>query len=325
MKTLAKSGTAVVICALLMANPALAHSFDENRTETKTHHRSAEFSRQALMMGQVFFRLSLDRLGRWLALRSRWQISTALTPREFVDVLRAKERLRQPLSEEEIDHLHHLWISHQFPNEQEVYFGLLARQRLTHPTLASKFALYWAELQLQMGQWVASIEDLSKHGITPVSLQLDGELREVMGIGHGARTLDEFITLLKKSGIRTLVDVRSRPQSRFRPWFNRKALTAALAENDIEYLWEGEFLGGKLPELNGDFARYMREDPEGRFTQGMEKLLAILRARSTPVGILCSETKLEDCHRRFILEHLKDHWGTGRPVTSFNQNLRTAA
>ena len=69
----------------------------------------------------------------------------------------------------------------------------------------------------------------------------------VYTIGHSRHSLDTFAGLLKKHAIQVLIDVRSRPQSRWVPWFNQRALETAIPKLGIEYQWAGDHLGG-LPD-----------------------------------------------------------------------------
>ena len=65
----------------------------------------------------------------------------------------------------------------------------------------------------------------------------------VYTIGHSNQSLDEFVALLMKQSITLLIDVRSKPRSRF-PHFNRKALEKRLPDHHIKYLYLGDHLGG---------------------------------------------------------------------------------
>lgn len=58
-------------------------------------------------------------------------------------------------------------------------------------------------------------------------------------IGHGSRTAEEFVTLLREAGIRRLADVRAQPASRRYPHFCRHALDRLLMAERIRYVWEG--------------------------------------------------------------------------------------
>ena len=162
-------------------------------------------------------------------------------------------------------------------------------------------------------------ENLANEGVTRVPITLEGVSHEVIGVGHSNRSLADFLTLLKRAGIRTIVDVRTNPISQYNPHFNRKALEEALRRNNITYRWEGELLGGKLPEYNGDFQKYMQEDSHGRFTTGINRLLAIIRSDANPIGILCSEKALENCHRQYILNYLNTHYGSSTPSMAPNE------
>ena len=57
---------------------------------------------------------------------------------------------------------------------------------------------------------------------------------KVWTIGHSNRTITEFISLLKTVNIQIVIDVRSKPRSRFY-WFNSTKLTEYLAEAGIVY------------------------------------------------------------------------------------------
>ena len=52
-------------------------------------------------------------------------------------------------------------------------------------------------------------------------------------IGYGARTLDEFVSVLETHEIGYLIDVRSAPYSRFKPKFSRNALEAHWLQAEI--------------------------------------------------------------------------------------------
>jgi len=74
---------------------------------------------------------------------------------------------------------------------------------------------------------------------------------EVFTVGHGARTAEAFLAVLRDAGVTTLADVRRFPGSRRHPQFGRAALAAALAEAGIGYEWQGEALGGRRSRRPG--------------------------------------------------------------------------
>ena len=67
---------------------------------------------------------------------------------------------------------------------------------------------------------------------------------QVLTVGHSNHAPEAFLALLTRHGVTALADVRSAPRSRFNPHFNRNALSASLAGEDIAYVWLGRELGG---------------------------------------------------------------------------------
>jgi uncharacterized protein (DUF488 family) len=122
-------------------------------------------------------------------------------------------------------------------------------------------------------------------------------------IGHSSHPLAHFVALLQAHDIQVVVDVRSRPYSRFAPQFNRQALAAALPLDNIRYVFMGKELGGKLK----DAAYYLPDgslNPE-RFTarpefqEGLQRLLA--KAARSRLCLMCSEGDPLKCHRTMLL------------------------
>lgn len=135
--------------------------------------------------------------------------------------------------------------------------------------------------------------------------------KPIFTIGHGSRALDEFLTLLANAGIQCLVDVRAFPGSRRHPQFGGEALASALLGAGIEYLWEGEALGGRRrarqdsPHValrNASFRAYADHMQSAAFVSGIERLLE-LRDRET-VAIMCAERLPWQCHRYMIADYL---------------------
>ncbi|RLG80785.1 MAG: hypothetical protein DRO09_02715, partial [Thermoprotei archaeon] len=84
----------------------------------------------------------------------------------------------------------------------------------------------------------------------------------VYTIGHSNRAIDEFIQVLRRWGIKAVVDVRRFPVSRKYPWFNREALMNVLASKGVKYFWLGELLGGYR---ESGYRRYMQTACSYRF------------------------------------------------------------
>jgi uncharacterized protein (DUF488 family) len=128
-------------------------------------------------------------------------------------------------------------------------------------------------------------------------------------IGHGTRSIDDFVSLLREHRIVTVADVRSYPSSRANPQFNRDALAASLEEVGVRYDHRRE-LGGRRhglgsaspntawthPAFRG-YADYMLQDV---FWNALDDLLAEAAVQVTTV--MCSETLWWRCHRRMIAD-----------------------
>jgi len=142
-------------------------------------------------------------------------------------------------------------------------------------------------------------------------------------IGHSVHPIDKFIDLLKAHGVTRLVDVRSKPYSRFNPQFNKKALQHSLLDNGIEYTYLGDSLGGRpgdpscyihgtLPAKSSDYIQLVDYQAVMRrqwFVEGITTLLALAGQQTT--CILCSEKDPLRCHRHhliavYLLEHNPD-------------------
>ncbi|MEA2018916.1 MAG: DUF488 domain-containing protein, partial [Campylobacterota bacterium] len=66
----------------------------------------------------------------------------------------------------------------------------------------------------------------------------------IYSIGHGNKTIEQFIDELKAYNIEYLVDVRTTPYSKWNPHFNKNDLIYKLKENDIGYIFLGDKIGG---------------------------------------------------------------------------------
>lgn len=119
----------------------------------------------------------------------------------------------------------------------------------------------------------------------------------IYSIGHSARRLKEFVSLLKQHGIEALVDVRRFPASRKAPWFDRERLARSLQRAGVRYVWFGELLGGFR---KGGYEVHTRSM---EFKQGIEELTAL--AERTPTAFMCAEAVPWRCHRRFIAQALQ--------------------
>lgn len=120
----------------------------------------------------------------------------------------------------------------------------------------------------------------------------------VYTIGHSNRTFEEFLELLRRYGIKVIVDVRRFPKSRRVPWTESTTLKKLLEDNGVEYVWLGDLLGGFR---EGGYKAYMET---GDYRRGLEKLVNIIRSSGKTVALMCREKLWFKCHRRFISDSL---------------------
>jgi uncharacterized protein (DUF488 family) len=124
-------------------------------------------------------------------------------------------------------------------------------------------------------------------------------------IGYGGRKPDDFVKLLAESGVRTVIDVRLRPDRASMGSYAKarepdRGIAGLLAKAGIGYV--------SLPELGNLFLDY--DDSLVRYGNFLERAGPVLFDRLTadvpgPVCLLCAEKRVADCHRRQIAEHLE--------------------
>lgn len=132
----------------------------------------------------------------------------------------------------------------------------------------------------------------------------------VYTVGHSTRSLDELLSLLQRTDIEALLDVRSVPRSRRHPQFNQDVLSRVLADGALAYRHEKALGGFRRPRPdspNGGwdhpafrgYADYM--DTAG-FQDALDRLQTW--AREHRVCLMCAEAQWWRCHRRLIADAL---------------------
>jgi len=139
----------------------------------------------------------------------------------------------------------------------------------------------------------------------------------IYSIGHGNKDIGRFIEELKAYNVQFLIDVRTKPYSKFWPHFDRERLRISLQEVSIKYLFLGEELGG-LPDdpscYRDGLVDYDLLKSNKQFLEGIDRLVTA-HQKELNVAIMCSESKPEECHRskaigevlaerKIIVEHI---------------------
>ena len=122
-------------------------------------------------------------------------------------------------------------------------------------------------------------------------------------IGHSTHTASYFIKLLNQHNISLVCDVRSQPYSRYTRHFNREAVKKVLLENQIQYLFCGEKLGGrsKNPSCYNSKGRlqYHLLSQEPLFKKGLKEV--IKESQKQRIALMCSEADPLTCHRTILV------------------------
>jgi uncharacterized protein (DUF488 family) len=128
-------------------------------------------------------------------------------------------------------------------------------------------------------------------------------------VGYGGRRPQEFIELLTACGIKTIVDVRLRPDraslgSYSRAGSDDKGIARLLSSAGIGYVSFVE-LGNVFIDCPDWPERYKRLwERAGEILA--ERFLAAVPSLPQPFCLLCAEKETGSCHRRFLAAFLAD-------------------
>jgi uncharacterized protein (DUF488 family) len=127
-------------------------------------------------------------------------------------------------------------------------------------------------------------------------------------IGYERLMPEALVAELRAAGVRRVLDVRIRPQSR-RPGMSKTRLGALLGEHGIAY--ESRSGLGTPPDLRflyrsgrvAEAATGFRRHLEANAADELDALAAELSG-APPTALLCLEADPEHCHRRVVAEAL---------------------
>jgi uncharacterized protein (DUF488 family) len=132
----------------------------------------------------------------------------------------------------------------------------------------------------------------------------------VYTIGHSTRSLDDFVALLHREGMRALVDVRAFPTSRRHPHFNRESLVVSLPAHGVTYRHAPALGGRRRPRAdspnrawrNESFRAYADHMGTPAFREAVDQLIeSAAHVRTT---VMCAEAVPWKCHRSLIADAL---------------------
>jgi uncharacterized protein (DUF488 family) len=122
-------------------------------------------------------------------------------------------------------------------------------------------------------------------------------------IGYGGRQAHDFLALLRQHGIKTVVDVRLRPDRASLGIYTQakspeKGIQGLLLKGNMQYV--------SLVELGNLFRgdTQWRERYRRLITQAGDILVERLANVPGPFCLLCAEQRATECHRQVIAEYL---------------------
>jgi uncharacterized protein (DUF488 family) len=127
--------------------------------------------------------------------------------------------------------------------------------------------------------------------------------KRIYTIGHSNHTMEELIAILRKHGVKMVVDVRSAPYSKFASQFNKAELEHALTESQTNYRFSGKELGGKPTRQDLHTASGIPDYDKIAAQPEFERELTEVINSAGPADtcLLCAEADPMQCHRERML------------------------
>ena len=126
------------------------------------------------------------------------------------------------------------------------------------------------------------------------------KVKQINTIGHSTYDVDDFISLLKRNKIDTIVDVRSTRYSRFASQFNKEYIQHILKANNIYYIFMGDLLGARYKDKTLLFedgkVNFKKVQQTESFQEGIKRLEKGIE-EGYNISLMCSEKEAFDCHR----------------------------
>lgn len=142
---------------------------------------------------------------------------------------------------------------------------------------------------------------------------------EVYSIGFTQKSAAEFFGLLRRAGVKRLIDVRLNNVSQLAGFTKRDDLAFFVQELcGADYVHEPllaptQDMLDAYKKSKGSWADYERQFLRLMADRKIESQLD-RGLFAAPAALLCSEPTPEHCHRRLVMEYLQDKWGDFQAV-----------
>lgn len=127
-------------------------------------------------------------------------------------------------------------------------------------------------------------------------------MNRIYTIGHSSHPIERFIGLLSMHGVQAVADVRSNPNSKRFPQYNRNELKAALQSQGMHYVFLGRELGARRREkeaYEGRIASYELIAKLLTFQEGIERIRS--GSEKMTLALMCAERDPLQCHRTILV------------------------
>jgi len=129
-------------------------------------------------------------------------------------------------------------------------------------------------------------------------------------IGFTKKTAEQFFKLLKKNGVKKLMDIRLNNKSQLAGFAKTPDLEYFLKISGIDYEYLPEFAPDK--ELLDEYKKkkIKWEDYEIRYSKLLKKRDSATKMKNLDFNsscLLCSEAEPDKCHRRLFAEFVRDN------------------
>jgi uncharacterized protein (DUF488 family) len=124
----------------------------------------------------------------------------------------------------------------------------------------------------------------------------------IFSIGHSTLAYEQFLKLLRGSGVTAVADVRTSPYSRHFPQFNIDELRRELKQDGVAYVFLGKELGGRPSDSTfycDGVADYEKMSTTSDFKSGIDRVVS--GAEKYDIALMCSEKHPLDCHRCLLV------------------------
>jgi uncharacterized protein (DUF488 family) len=131
---------------------------------------------------------------------------------------------------------------------------------------------------------------------------------KIYTIGFTKKTLEDFITRLKKSNVQRIIDIRLNDSSQLSGFAKSHDLEFILKQFGIEYISVKSLAPDKALlnkyQRDKNWKEYEANFKALMYTRNAKKTLNDLQLDKKTSCFLCSEDKPDKCHRRLVAEML---------------------